>query len=87
MTPAILQYRAIEHWDGKLPEYSAGALPLLTFDVSKLGLGMDEATRQKALQKLLAETGPSAAPLPSASGAPGPAAPAPLPPVQAPAAH
>ena len=28
-TPAVLQYRAIEHWDGKLPEYSAGALPLL----------------------------------------------------------
>ena len=26
-TPAVLQYRAIEHWDGKLPEYSAGALP------------------------------------------------------------
>jgi hypothetical protein len=56
MTPAILQYRALEHWDGKLPEYNAGALPLLTFDLSKLGLGMNEAARQKALEKLLAET-------------------------------
>ena len=35
MTPSVLQYRSIERWDGKLPEYSAGTLPLLTFDVSK----------------------------------------------------
>jgi regulator of protease activity HflC (stomatin/prohibitin superfamily) len=80
MTPAILQYRAIEHWDGKVPEYNAGALPLLTFDVGKLGLGMDEATRQKALQRLLKETGPSAAPLPPDSASP----PAPAPPAAPP---
>jgi regulator of protease activity HflC (stomatin/prohibitin superfamily) len=56
MTPAVLQYRAIEHWDGKLPAYSAGQLPLLTFDASKLGALGNEAARQKALDKLLEET-------------------------------
>lgn len=58
MTPAILQYRALEHWDGKLPTYSTGQLPLLTFDASKMGgLGTpaEEAARQKALDKLLEE--------------------------------
>jgi regulator of protease activity HflC (stomatin/prohibitin superfamily) len=63
MTPTVLQYRAIEHWDGKLPAYSAGQLPLLTFDASKLGgLGSpaEEATRQKALAKLLEGHGPAA---------------------------
>jgi regulator of protease activity HflC (stomatin/prohibitin superfamily) len=63
MTPAVLQYRALEHWDGKLPTYSAGALPLLTFDATKLG--GDEATtpaRAAALHKLLEETKPQAAP-------------------------
>jgi len=60
MTPAILQYRALEHWDGKLPEYSAGQLPLLTFDVSKLGTGMAEGTRQKTLERMLEQTKPAA---------------------------
>ena len=64
-TPAVLQYRAIEHWDGKLPEYSAGALPLLTFDLSKMGkLDGDEASRQKLLDKLLQQTKPAAAATP-----------------------
>jgi regulator of protease activity HflC (stomatin/prohibitin superfamily) len=56
-TPAILQYRALEHWDGKLPMYQAGgALPLLTFDVSKMGTGgLDEASREKRLKELLEE--------------------------------
>ncbi len=64
MTPAVLQYRALEHWDGKLPAYSGGALPLLTFDASKLGaLGSaaDEAVREKALAKLLSQAPPSPA--------------------------
>jgi len=56
MTPAVLQYRAIEHWDGKLPQYSAGSLPLLTFDASKLSAGKEnEAARQKELERLLGE--------------------------------
>jgi len=59
MTPAVLQYRALEHWDGKLPEYNAGQLPLLTFDASKIGTltAGGEAARQKALEKLLDSTG------------------------------
>jgi regulator of protease activity HflC (stomatin/prohibitin superfamily) len=84
MTPAILQYRAIEHWDGKVPQYNSGALPLLTFDGGKGGLQMDEATRQKALAKLLAETAPAAsaapAPAPPTGAAPPAAAAVPQPP-------
>jgi regulator of protease activity HflC (stomatin/prohibitin superfamily) len=54
--PVVLQYRALEHWDGKLPTYQAGgALPLLTFDVSKMGNGMDDAARTKRLKELLDE--------------------------------
>jgi regulator of protease activity HflC (stomatin/prohibitin superfamily) len=56
-TPTVLQYRALEHWDGKLPEYSAGQLPLLTFDVSKLGgAASDEAARERKLKELLQES-------------------------------
>jgi regulator of protease activity HflC (stomatin/prohibitin superfamily) len=75
-TPAVLQYRAIEHWDGKLPGYNAGALPLLTFDVGKGGATLDEATRQKRLKELLEESKPAsaAAPAPEVSAAPPPEA-------------
>src|SRR5580658_4132156 len=76
MTPAVLQYRALEHWDGKLPTYNGGALPLLTFDLSKLGAGMNEATRQKTLEKMLEQTKPvtpagSPVPQAGAAGVPG----------------
>jgi regulator of protease activity HflC (stomatin/prohibitin superfamily) len=54
-TQAVLQYRALEHWDGKLPEYNAGQLPMLTFDVTKVAAGMDEAGREKRLRELLQE--------------------------------
>jgi regulator of protease activity HflC (stomatin/prohibitin superfamily) len=63
-TPAVLQYRAIEHWDGKLPTYSSGQLPLLTFDLGKVGAGMDEGARERELRRLLSEVGPSVAPSP-----------------------
>jgi regulator of protease activity HflC (stomatin/prohibitin superfamily) len=56
-TAAVLQYRSIEHWDGKLPLMNGGQLPLLTFDVSKLG-GSD-ADRDKKLKELLQETAPA----------------------------
>jgi regulator of protease activity HflC (stomatin/prohibitin superfamily) len=59
MTAAVLQYRAIEHWDGKLPMYSSGPLPLLTFDASKLGALGNEAARQKELQELLEQPDPN----------------------------
>lgn len=80
MTPAVLQYRALEHWDGKLPQYNAGALPLLTFDASKLGTGGDEATRaqQKMLEKMLEQTRPSSQAT-SSTGAPAAAPTSPAP--------
>ncbi len=71
MTPAVLQYRALEHWDGKLPVYNAGGqLPLLTFDASKLASGIDEATREKRLKELLEGEAKPAAPAPPLTQAP-----------------
>jgi len=67
MTPAVLQYRALEHWDGKLPEYNAGQLPLLTFDVGKLNPGMTEAVRQKLLKEMLDRAPPAGSGTPPAS--------------------
>jgi regulator of protease activity HflC (stomatin/prohibitin superfamily) len=71
-TPTVLQYRALEHWDGKLPEYNAGQLPLLTFDLGKLAAGMDEGARTKRLKELLQESKPAA---PGTETVPAPAAP------------
>jgi regulator of protease activity HflC (stomatin/prohibitin superfamily) len=70
MAPAVLQYRALERWDGHLPTYSAGALPLLTFDAAKLAAGDDasSASRQAALHKLLEETKPHAPQAPAQDG-------------------
>src|SRR5579863_85918 len=40
-SPAVLQYRALEHWDGKLPTFNGnGQMPMLTFDASKVA-GLD----------------------------------------------
>jgi regulator of protease activity HflC (stomatin/prohibitin superfamily) len=75
MTPAVLQYRAIERWDGKLSQYSAGALPMLTFDVGKQGAGGEsDAAREKQLERLLEQTRPKANAAPNAAA--GDAAPA-----------
>jgi regulator of protease activity HflC (stomatin/prohibitin superfamily) len=53
-TGTVLQYRAIERWDGKLPMMQGGdKLPLLTFDTSKLAL--NDAEREKKLSELLAD--------------------------------
>ena len=75
--PAVLQYRALERWDGKLPVYNAGGqLPLLTFDASKLTAEAEDPAREKKLRDLLAETAtpaPAAA-APSPAAAPAPAA-------------
>lgn len=73
-TAAVLQYRAIEHWDGKLPMMNGGGqLPLLTFDVSKLG--GNDADRDKRLRELLEETAPASKPTstPAAAAAAAPA--------------
>lgn len=53
-TGTVLQYRAIERWDGKLPMMQSGEkMPLLTFDTSKLAL--NDAEREKKLRELLAD--------------------------------
>ena len=51
---AVLQYRALEKWNGRLPVMNGGgALPMLTFDVSKLG--KLEAGEEKLLREMLAD--------------------------------
>jgi regulator of protease activity HflC (stomatin/prohibitin superfamily) len=89
-TPTVLQYRALEHWDGKLPEYNAGQLPMLTIDAAKLAGGKDDPGREKRLKELLQESKPPAAADSTAgSGAAGAVgnvgAGSPPPPAQAPA--
>jgi regulator of protease activity HflC (stomatin/prohibitin superfamily) len=90
-TPTVLQYRALEHWDGKLPTYNSGQLPMLTFDLSKAGT-IDDATRMKQLRELLEQAKPSGQtgqtdtappPAPSSPVAPQPAAPPAPPPAAA----
>lgn len=92
-TAMVLQYRALERWDGKLPTMNNGQLPMLTFDVSKASLNAETAKR---LKELLDEPMPSqpgsssgattdAAEKPSEPAKPAeppkaPAAPAPAPP-------
>ena len=81
-SPAVLQYRALEHWDGKLPTYNAGGqLPLLTFDASKLASGMDEGARERRLKELLdaegVAAGKAAAERPTSDAIAAPAPPSP----------
>lgn len=54
MSPIVLQYRALERWNGKLPVMNgSGSLPMLTFDISKSGaLSPDE---ERLLKEILAE--------------------------------
>lgn len=54
-TGTVLQWRALDRWDGKLPVMQSGdKLPMLTFDIGKLA-GSD-AEREKRLRVLLAES-------------------------------
>jgi hypothetical protein len=69
-TGTVLQWRALERWDGKLPLMQSGdKLPLLTFDVR--GLVGNDAGREKRLRELLEETAPKTAekPKPDAASA------------------
>lgn len=50
-TGAVLQYRALERWNGRLPAMNQGPLPMLTFD-AKAAL---EDNAEKKLQELLDE--------------------------------
>jgi hypothetical protein len=86
---SVLQYRAIERWDGKLPLMQGGdKTPLLTFDVSKLA--GNDAEREKKLRQMLHEeetkekakapadsqiepAAPAPAPVPAPAPAPAPA--------------
>jgi regulator of protease activity HflC (stomatin/prohibitin superfamily) len=80
VSPTVLQYRALEHWDGKLPQYNGGGqIPMLTIDATKLATGMDDATRERKLKDLLNAPSPTAPPPATAPAAPAPAAPAPAP--------
>ena len=54
-TGPVLQYRALDRWDGKLPTMNNGPLPMLTFDVNK---GTLSADAEKKLNELLAEPVP-----------------------------
>jgi len=55
MSPQVMQYRALEKWNGRLPVMNGnGALPMLTFDASKLAKD-DEAGTDKLLKELEAE--------------------------------
>lgn len=51
-TGAVLQYRALEKWNGRLPTLNQGPLPMLTFDLTKGALGGDA---EKKLAQLLEE--------------------------------
>lgn len=53
-SPVVLQYRALERWNGKLPVMNGGgALPMLTFDASKLTKA--DADDEKIIHDLLGE--------------------------------
>ncbi len=54
-TGTVLQYRALERWDGKLPTMNNGPLPMLTFDLGKGNLSADA---EKKLRELLEEPTP-----------------------------
>ena len=61
---SVLQYRALEKWNGKLPLMNGGgALPMLTFDASKIAKGGDDD--EKRLRELLGEDDDKAAPAPA----------------------
>jgi regulator of protease activity HflC (stomatin/prohibitin superfamily) len=55
MSPQVMQYRALEKWNGRLPVMNGGGqLPLLTFDTSKLAKD-DDGEVQKLLKELDAD--------------------------------
>jgi regulator of protease activity HflC (stomatin/prohibitin superfamily) len=63
----VLQWRALERWDGKLPLMQSGdKLPMLTFNIGQL-VGND-AAREKRLLELLKETAPQPASKPEPAG-------------------
>lgn len=65
VTPTVLAYRQLERWDGKLPMFAGGQMPMTTFDVTKI-TEVPEAERRKRLEELL---GGASAPAASATPA------------------
>lgn len=60
MSPLVMQYRALEKWNGRLPMMNGnGALPMLTFDLSKGG--HDDSEAAKMLREIEAEEAAEAA--------------------------
>jgi regulator of protease activity HflC (stomatin/prohibitin superfamily) len=57
-TPIVLSYRQVERWDGHLPLYSGGPLPMMTLDASKL-VDMKEEDRKKLLDEALGNAAPA----------------------------
>jgi regulator of protease activity HflC (stomatin/prohibitin superfamily) len=58
MSPQVMQYRALEKWNGRLPLMNGGGtLPMLTFDSGKL-LKDDDAEVQKLLRELEGDDDP-----------------------------
>lgn len=80
-TSSVLQYRALERWNGRLPMMNGGGtLPLLTFDVTSAGKGDED--EDKKLMALLGEDDEAldpAAPKDAAPKDPAPPAPQPKP--------
>jgi regulator of protease activity HflC (stomatin/prohibitin superfamily) len=76
VSPALLAYRQLERWDGKLPMYNGAQLPMLTIDVGKIA-EISEAERKKRMDELLGLPAPassSAAPAASTQPKPAPSA-------------
>ncbi len=65
MTPAVIQYRALERWDGHLPLMNNGQIPMLTMDVAQVA-NVPEAERRARLQELLRGAAPATQPAPPA---------------------
>jgi regulator of protease activity HflC (stomatin/prohibitin superfamily) len=60
MSPLVMQYRALEKWNGRLPMMNGnGSLPMLTFDLSKGG--NDDSEAAKMLREIEAEEAAEAA--------------------------
>ncbi|MGC4093558.1 MAG: SPFH domain-containing protein [Polyangiaceae bacterium] len=69
----VLQYRALERWDGKLPVMNGGEkIPMLTFDVGRLT--MSDADREKRLHELLGDAKEDKASAPASTPPAAPAA-------------
>lgn len=80
MTPQVIQYRALERWDGHLPVVNSGQIPMLTMDTARI-LEMPEAERRARLTELLRPSAPAPTSAPTPSSSPSSSQGAPVEPV------